>query len=1418
MATNQNRGNQLLTVDFKLPLTSQRFNEFLRDMFYPGIYKGIETSIVDVDTIQISPGIIWFNAESGAGINVISVKVRTQSAFELEVEPANPVLYTRLTWANVEDNYAEFDFAPDLNSLPTNALVVAELLFDGGNNLVGVDYSNRTRGTLDWNSLGELTTILPPSEDWHVGNEKWNRDKYLRYVTQPINGNRLITSISSNATISGNTTVYESNIIITGNNVIMDYNVEILRNLTVQGTTTTINSQTLEVEDKNITIAKVDTPTDTTADGGGITLLGATNKTIDWTQSGNQWNSSEHWNLAIGKEYRINGVKVLDSNSLGSGITSAPGLSQVGTITGGTWEGDVIATSYGGTGQSSYSEGEILIGKTNGSLAKKTIDGTPNQVNVTNGDGTITLSTPQDIHTGASPTFSGLNILGDITTNDTDKHIFNGLGAKNLRIANSNSTIEIPGNLNVSGNSVIQSLDVRDNFLELNKITSPTNVNADGGGLVVKGTTDKTFTYDDSGSKYWESSENINLVSGKSYFINGVDVMAQALAKQDNLTNPYAIISSAGVINNLDTTSNNYVKLSVSTGLTGIVAPTGSKNVLVLTNTNSSDLIVSNESGSSSANNRIITGTGSNLTVASNATIFLLYDIDSSRWRIIGGSGGGGGSDLIVTAEQTSNYISAGNEIVICNTLSGEFTVTLPPSPTDKMKVVIVDAYNRFSINNLVVARNGNFINNSGQDVRLKTNNPWIEYTYIASISSWYSTPIVPFTNAVLDNYVTFPVANGDPINNGYERYNNSPGNNPVSGRGGIANITWTKNTSTPLSGEGDFLFTKDASNRQGEGASIPFSIEDRHLASVLQISGNAVLRSGTYTNLLTRASATYSVTSNVCTVTFTNTFNTGTIVTVSFTSGGATALSNTFTLTGRTATTFTFGLTTANTSGNCEISYVGDLRVSVVQDPNGTPVVLEPVGTDIQLATTGLAVKFLATFQTDIAINNYQLCFHVSGSTANAFTVSFSNIRVWEQEKNYGAIITEWQAYTPTFVNFGTSPTVDRWEWRRVGENCEIRGRGANGSGSMTAPATFILPNGLRANNFGSSNPFVVGNIFRSSSSENNHATLLASDNSNLITVGGLLGSSSVPSNPFTAISVLSANDPFGVVLAVPIQGWGSNMALSSDAGSGKPVSGLVTGHTGISLTADVTNVIFNTIVKDSHGIYNTSTGNITIPESGDYNFVIQGIRHTTGASYINMAIWVGSSKIRTYSTPVANENISAPIVIKATDLRAGDVVSFRIDATRTSITSTIASISWEKSNSGSQILARDEVVACSYYSSANQVGLTTQINFGVRVYDTHNAVTTGASWRFTTPVSGIYRVSGFVSMTGSINLSLFKGNSLSVLRMANASNGEYVYTKEIFLLAGEFIDLRPGASSTVLGAANLTSVASYIDISRIG
>jgi hypothetical protein len=78
-------------------------------------------------------------------------------------------------------------------------------------------------------------------------------------------------------------------------------NLTLSGDLTVNGTTTTIDTTNLDVEDKNITIGKVSSPSDSTADGGGLTLKGATDKTWNWVNSTDAWTSSENIATAASK-------------------------------------------------------------------------------------------------------------------------------------------------------------------------------------------------------------------------------------------------------------------------------------------------------------------------------------------------------------------------------------------------------------------------------------------------------------------------------------------------------------------------------------------------------------------------------------------------------------------------------------------------------------------------------------------------------------------------------------------------------------------------------------------------------------------------------------------------------------------------------------------------------------------------------------------------------------------------------------------------------------------------------------------------------------------------------------------------------------------------------------------------------------
>ncbi|OUX36455.1 MAG: hypothetical protein CBE21_10380, partial [Proteobacteria bacterium TMED261] len=78
-------------------------------------------------------------------------------------------------------------------------------------------------------------------------------------------------------------------------------------NLTVNGTQTILNTETLQVEDKEIDLGKVSSPSNASASGGGIKLLGGSDgdKTITWLSSNNAWNFSEHIHLGDDKKLLV---------------------------------------------------------------------------------------------------------------------------------------------------------------------------------------------------------------------------------------------------------------------------------------------------------------------------------------------------------------------------------------------------------------------------------------------------------------------------------------------------------------------------------------------------------------------------------------------------------------------------------------------------------------------------------------------------------------------------------------------------------------------------------------------------------------------------------------------------------------------------------------------------------------------------------------------------------------------------------------------------------------------------------------------------------------------------------------------------------------------------------------------------------
>ncbi len=140
-------------------------------------------------------------------------------------------------------------------------------------------------------------------------------------------------------------------------------------NLTVNGTTTTINTATLSVDDINIELGSVTTPTDTTAIGGGLTLRGTTNKTITWNNATNGWEFNQHVTVTgnISSTGPING---LTNTALATGFSVAGGttsktLTVSNTLTLAGTDSSTLNIGAGGTlGSAAYTATTAYVSKT----------------------------------------------------------------------------------------------------------------------------------------------------------------------------------------------------------------------------------------------------------------------------------------------------------------------------------------------------------------------------------------------------------------------------------------------------------------------------------------------------------------------------------------------------------------------------------------------------------------------------------------------------------------------------------------------------------------------------------------------------------------------------------------------------------------------------------------------------------------------------------------------------------------------------------------------------------------------------------------------------------------------------------------------------------------------------------------------
>ena len=187
-------------------------------------------------------------------------------------------------------------------------------------------------------------------------------------------------------------------------------------NLTVDGTLTYLDTANLRIEDKlidlNSTAAGLGVGSNAASGLNILSNTPANTVTFQTLSDGGALSSSSGLDVATGKAYSVNAVSVLNATTLGTSVVTSS-LTAVGTITTGVWQGTAVGVAFGGTGQTTYTDGQLLIGNTTGNtLAKATLTA-GSGITITNGSGTIEVAAsggPGSKVTGAYTAGAAFNI------------------------------------------------------------------------------------------------------------------------------------------------------------------------------------------------------------------------------------------------------------------------------------------------------------------------------------------------------------------------------------------------------------------------------------------------------------------------------------------------------------------------------------------------------------------------------------------------------------------------------------------------------------------------------------------------------------------------------------------------------------------------------------------------------------------------------------------------------------------------------------------------------------------------------------------------------------------------------------------------------------------------------------------------